>query len=180
MLLVLATVVGGVLIGYARGGRLRHLADAGLKGAWLLFLAVGAQIALTAATVAGWRLDWVDVAMLLASQVAVLAFLWLNRALRGTLLAAVGVALNTLVIAVHGAMPVSEAAVSQVPGAAWPVPTGMHRPLAEGDALWWLADVIPVPLLRSVISVGDIVLAAGVALIVIHLMSGERTQHERG
>ena len=170
MLLVGVTVAGAIVAGWFRGGRLRHLSAAGFRGTGIAAAAAVAQF-----VHAFVPSDTAGAALTVGSQGALLLFLWLNRFLAGALLVAVGSSLNAAVILANGAMPVSREAllrVSRHPGEL--AAQGRHRLLAEGDLLTPLADVIGLPLLRTVISVGDVVLAAGVALMVISLMQRPR------
>jgi hypothetical protein len=74
-------------------------------------------------------------------------------------------------------MPVSPAALEALTGEPTTFAPGKHRLLESGDALPWLADVIPLPLLRTVVSVGDIILAAGVGILVVTSMRPRRGNH---
>ena len=84
--------------------------------------------------------------------------------------AALGVALNTLVIAVNdGHMPQSPEAAVAVWGASHIDPGRLQNVAVMGPEtrLVWLADIVAEPgwlPLRNVVSLGDILLAAGVAL----------------
>ena len=169
MVLVVLTVAGGLLVGRLRGGRLRHLGDAPLRATWLAVVAAGAQFAfaLAPSPTAGVVLTGI-------SQAGLLTFLWCNRFLAGALLVAVGSLLNSIVIAVNGAMPVSRDAMLAISRHPAEVVAGRHRLLTESDPLPWLADVIPLPLLHTVVSVGDVVLAAGIGLLVTDLMQPRR------
>ena len=173
MVLVVLTVAGGLLVGLLRGGRLRHLGDARLRATWLAVVAAAAQFmfALAPTVAAG-------VALTTISQAGLLAFLWCNRFLAGALLVAVGSLLNSAVIIFNGAMPVSRDALLAISRHPAEVVGGRHRVLAESDALPWLADVIALPLLRTVVSVGDVVLAAGIGLLVTNLMQPPRRRRE--
>lgn len=170
MLLVVLTVAAAVVIGRLRGGRFDNLSTASLRGG---LLAVGAAVAQLLHAISPHPLAAVVLTGI--SQVALLAFLWCNRYVAGAFLAAVGSTLNTAVILANGAMPVSRDAMLLV-SRHHPeeITGGRHRLLADGDALPWLADVIGLPLLRTVVSVGDVVLAAGIALVVMHLMLSPR------
>lgn len=175
MPLVLAVVVGAVAFGYARGGRLRGLAGIELRRVWLLAVGVVAQLAVFGLRLAGPEaVDAAGPALLIVSFASVLAFLVANRHLPGVWLAVVGVALNAIVIAANGAMPVSPGAIAVVSDGAASFPVGKHEPLGADTRLPWLADVIPVPPLRSIVSVGDIILAAGVARLTVTQMLGGR------
>lgn len=166
MVLVAITVAVALLVGVVRGGRLTNLAAAELRGGLLVVAAAVAQFlhAVVPGPAAGVLLTG-------ASQAALLTFLWWNRYLAGALLMVIGSSLNTAVILANGAMPVSRGAMLAVSRHPAEVSGARHRLLTEADALPALADIIPLPLLRTVVSVGDVVLAAGVALLVLHLLT---------
>ncbi|HWB72567.1 MAG TPA: DUF5317 domain-containing protein [Egibacteraceae bacterium] len=168
MSLVVLAVVAAVGVGYGRGGRLSNLAHARLTRSWLVAAAVVAQglLALLSAGGAGMA----GSLLLVASYGALLAFVWSNRFLPGMVLVFLGFGLNAVVIAVNGAMPVSRAALLAVGADPGELPPGKHRLLGPDDPLRPLADVLPVPLLHTVVSVGDLILAAGVAVLVANLM----------
>lgn len=186
MVLVLATVLCAVLIGYARGGRLANLGYVHLQQGWLVVASVVAQVALAAVGMAGGPTATMAPPMLLVSHGALLAFVVCNRILPGMLLVFAGFAMNAAVITVNGAMPVARDALLAVSrGEATTITPGKHRLLAEGDLLTPLADIFAIPVLRTVVSAGDVVLAAGVAILVVNLMAvrsrprGERAQSEQ-
>lgn len=171
MALVLTTVAGALLVGYARGGRLANLARVRLHRGWLVAVAVVTQALLTAVGALDGPVESLTGPVLLASHLALLVFVWRNRLLPGMALIFAGFAMNALVITANGAMPVSREALFAVSGGATTViPPGKHRLLADGDSLVWLADIIPIPVLRTVVSAGDVVLGAGVAILVVNLM----------
>ena len=106
-----------------------------------------------------------------------------GRLLSPLLLALVGLALNTLVIAANdGYMPQSVAAATQVWGDARPIhnPTArLHntRPLTDDTPLAGLADVYAQPtwLPRpNVVSIGDILLSIGIAGWIFQALRGSR------
>ena len=168
MILIVATMAAGVVVGWVRGGRVRHVGAAAVRGG---LLAVGAALAQALhAAVPDAR---VAIATTVLSQTALLAFLWLNRFAAGALLVALGSALNAVVILANGAMPVSREALIAVQRHPYEV-FGRHRLLERGDSFAWLADVIALPLLRTVVSVGDVILAAGVGLLVVWMMRPPR------
>lgn len=171
MALVLTTVVGALLVGYARGGRLANLAQVRLHRGWLVAVAVLTQALLTVASALDGPVEVLTGPVLLASHLALLAFVWCNRLLPGMTLVFAGFTMNAAVITANGAMPVSREALFAVSGrAAVAIPPGKHRLLADSDSLVWLADIIPIPVLRTVVSAGDVVLGAGVAILVVNLM----------
>ncbi|WP_129338162.1 DUF5317 family protein [Cellulomonas endophytica] len=102
------------------------------------------------------------------TYVAAVAFLVLNRGLRGALVAAAGAATNGVTIALNGGtLPAAPAAVAAA---------GLDHDLAFANSsvvadpvLPWLGDVFawPAPLpLHNTFSVGDVLLVAGVAVAV--------------
>lgn len=169
MVLVVLTVLGALGVGYLRGGRLRHLSDAPLRAGWIAMLAAGAQFLYGVAPQPG-----LGPVLTSVSQAGLLAFLWLNRYLAGALLVALGSTLNTIVILANGAMPVSREALLKVSRHPAELAEGRHRLLVDTDVLPWLADVVGLPLLNTVVSPGDVVLAAGVGLLVTNLMLPRR------
>lgn len=170
MVLVALTVAAALLVGRLRGGRLRHLAAVSFSGGPLVVIAAAAQFlfALAPSPAAA-------VALTAASQIALLTFLWWNRYLAGALLIAVGSTLNSAVILANGAMPVSRDAMLAIARHPAEMSGGRHRLLAPTDALPQLADIIGLPVLRTVVSVGDIVLAAGLGLLVVATMAQPRS-----
>lgn len=169
MILVVTTIALGALLGYLFGGRLERLAHVDFAGVWLVGVAVALQIVL--AVLARLDLGGSGYPLLLASHLALLAFMARNRQLPGMPLLFVGFLLNAVVIAANGAMPVDPealAAVSSEPVA--DIPPGKHRLLEDSDRLGFLADVVPLRPLRTVVSVGDIVMAAGAAVFMVGAM----------
>jgi hypothetical protein len=163
-------IVAAVLAAVAavlRGGSLKTLADTHFDWLWLLFAGLAVQVAAQI-----WAPEWLEggagTAVIIASNVLVVAFLLLNRQLPGMALIGVGLALNVVVIAANGAMPVSVSA-SRTAGVD-PPPAGIadveHERLTDDTKLPWLADVIAIPNTHEVFSVGDVVLALGVGALV--------------
>ena len=163
---VLAAVIAGIAA-ILRGGSLKALADTQFGWLWLLFaglaLQLGAQI---------WSPEWLEggagPAVIVASNLLVVGFLIANRRIPGVILIGVGLALNVIVIAANGAMPVSATAARNA-GVEPPGP-GVgdveHELLDDGTKLPWLGDVLSFPGIPGVFSVGDVVLALGVGQLV--------------
>ncbi len=179
VVLVLLLAVGASLV---RGGRFRRIGRAPLLATWLLFSGVVLQIASDAGVMLGWfeGTGTISYGLLLTSQLLVLAWVLRNWYLPGLILVAIGLALNATVMAANGAMPVHPdaiAALGQDPGE---LVRGKHV-LLDGDTrLWWLADIWPVPPIRSIISIGDVILAAGLLPITHHLMTFRTPAERRG
>jgi len=87
---------------------------------------------------------------------------------------AAGIVSNMAAILANGSMPVSVKAIEQLGGLTTAVIRHlvldpMHEPLTSSSSLKFLCDVIPVPgpsWSRGVVSVGDLVLLVGAALLV--------------
>ncbi|MGH2498600.1 MAG: DUF5317 family protein [Candidatus Limnocylindria bacterium] len=150
---MLASAVAlGVAAGLAFGGDWRRLARVRIR-AWPLLAAAFAIRAV------GFAVP-LPPALYLAALAAIVAVALLNARLPGALLVAFGTALNVAVIALNGGMPV-DAAAALAAGAEQRVGDGLHVPLTDTTLLPFLADVIPVPLVRGVYSAGDVVIALG-------------------
>jgi hypothetical protein len=180
--LVVSTLAIAVTLSYARGGRLRRVADVPLRLSWLLFAGVALQLAVDLA--AGREL-LADAGpggytLLLVSQLLVVGWVAANWHLPGIFLVTAGLLLNAIVIGANGAMPVSPAAMDALGLGPLEVPPGKHTLMTEATVLPWLADVIPVPPLRTIISVGDVVLALGLVPLTHALMTYRTTAERRG
>jgi hypothetical protein len=171
MVLVALTVAAGVLVGYVRRGRLSHLGEAELRFPVLIGIAVAGQVGLSAVAADS---GFARTILLFSVNGALLGFAWANRMLPGMGLVMLGFALNALVIVANGGMPVGHTALLAIGETPAALGTGRHRLLEPGDQLAMLADVLPVPLLRSVYSVGDVTLAAGMGTLVANLMCPRR------
>lgn len=154
MWLVLVVLAVAVVVGWGRGGRVGGLSGAAFGAGWLLVVALAARLALASGVAPG--------PALVVAQLAPLGFAWVNRRLPGMPLVGLGAALNAAVVLANGAMPVAAAMAAG----------GRHRPLERGDALVVLADVMPV--FGVLVSLGDLVLAAGLLVLVPALMRPTR------
>jgi hypothetical protein len=170
---VLVSLLLALLLSYPRGGRLHRIADAPLHASWVLFVGVGLQVVVDVGAVRGFLpgTGLASYGLLLASQLLVVVWVLANRHLPGTILVAIGLALNAAVIAANGAMPVDPAAIAALGIDGATVTGGKHVLLDDATRLPWLADIWPLPPLRSIISVGDVVLAAGLIPLLHALMT---------
>ena len=161
-----------------RGGSLKDLAETTFRWTPLLVFGLVFQIVFIY-----WDPEWLGetggLAVILISNLSVAAWLFVNRALPGLALAAAGMALNLLVIVANGAMPVLESSARRAGVEERLETAGLkHEPLEDGTVLPWLGDAIPVPPFREVLSVGDVVLALGLARVVeARMLVGRRARH---
>jgi hypothetical protein len=153
-------------VAVVRGGRLSNLGDIRLR-LWLLLPIAFAMQAVTAFIPnRGWTAAlgfW----LILMSFLILLLVIVANKDRRGMWLAGIGVAMNFVVIALNGGMPVLEGAAVVASG----FESGLnlvadikHVPLDEGTRLAFLTDVIPLRLVGQgqVLSLGDVFLAVGI------------------
>ena len=178
MIFILVIAVVAAVYGLVRGGSLDTLAATHFRFVWVLIAALVVQLGFDI-----WDPEWLtetgDLVVLLGSNVAVAVFMLLNRHLPGMWLAAVGLLLNALVIAANQAMPVSEHAL-EIAGLE-SMPFGVkHEPLGGNTVLPWIADVIPLPGMKTILSVGDLFLAAGIGWLVYRrtIAEPERLEEE--
>jgi len=174
MSLVVCALLAGLALGRLRGGSIEALGGRAVRRRRLV---VAALLAQTLAAVVGGPFAALGLAV---SAGLLIGFLAVNRDVRGTGLVALGLLANALVVAANGAMPVSPSAAARAgaPQAALLAEVDSRHELAgPGTRLVWLADVVPVPLpLRpEVVSAGDVLVAAGLAqLLVVGMGTGTR------
>ena len=154
-------------LGLWRGGSLEALAETRLRWVGLLVEGLLIQLVFDLWDPPGLTRSGA-LAVLLISNAAVGAFLMLNRHVPGMLVIAAGLLLNVTVITANQAMPVSAAAAARAGLDPPPVVSDelKHERLDSETRLSWLADVVPVPGVKEVLSLGDIVLALGLGRLV--------------
>jgi hypothetical protein len=182
MTVILVVILVACLVGAARGGSLHTLSQLHLRSWPLVFAALLAQAAgAFSGSAAAYVLGMV------VSAVLVTVFVVRNRALPGMALIATGFVLNALVVLANGAMPVSQEAADRVGISTvglYRHVDAKHEIVDSETRLEALADVIPVPLPgplkhgSNVVSAGDVVLAAGIGVLVANAMIRRQTRHE--
>jgi hypothetical protein len=173
----------GLVAGRARGGRLAALAA--LRFHAPLLLVAGALVQAGAGALSpDHRMPAIGVAYAVVGLWLVLnAHEHRGRVRVALALLGVGWCLNMVPVMLNGGMPVSRDGLERV-GA--PTSTSVseghlfkHVPADRHTRLAPLGDVIPVPVAASVISAGDVVLMAGLALVVAAGMTGRTTDAPR-
>lgn len=180
MAMPLLPLLLGLVAGILRGGRLANIARARFRLPGLVFAGLGLQVG---AELIAWlvnhrfRLEGRGLLIVTVSYLLLITFVLANRRLAnrrlpGAVLIGVGLALNLAVILANGGMPVSlEAAdAAGVDPRSYLRSAVKHRVMGPGTVWGFLGDVIPIPLVQSVVSVGDLVLATGVFLLVEKLV----------
>lgn len=170
------TLTAALAIGLAMRGKIRGLAD--LRFAWLPVVPVSLILGLL--PVFANTSSAVSRLLAALANAGVLAFLVVNLrrfdgAVRGGLLVLLsGWVLNAAAIVTNGGMPLSLWAYRHA-GLAGPIDEGeggfFKIVIADSDSvLRPLGDAIPVRLINQVISIGDILLVAGIGVIVVAAM----------
>jgi hypothetical protein len=187
---ILVVIVLACLAGLARGGSVHNLAQLHLDAWPLVFVAVAVQgLGAFAGSLGLPHPGLLYVLGMVASAALVVVFVARNRALPGMALIALGFLLNALVVVANGAMPVDQDAADRVGISTvglYRNADAKHELVDGGTLLSPLADVIPVPLPRpvdagsNVVSVGDVVLAAGIGVLVSQAMLRVRPRREPG
>lgn len=185
MLWLAIVIFVALAVAVIRGGRLVNLADIELRAWWLLFLALGLQVATRWLPDSGWA-EEAGVGMVLLSFFLLMVMVLLNRSKPGMWIAGVGVLMNFVVIAANGGMPVLAGAAEVASGFTVSNPdlsgTFKHVPLDDTSRLTFFADVVPLRLagIGEVISLGDIFLALGLGVFLEHELRRPRRYFKRG
>jgi hypothetical protein len=174
----------GLLAGVLAGGSLKGLKDIHFRLTWVLFVSVTVALLPVFVESIGTQRRLIE----LVGFLGVLIFLVVNIVTtRGETRAAllvigIGWALNAIVIVANGGMPVSRWAYA-ASGQSEHIRQGFgsfYRVVIAGPKtkLLRLGDVIPIRVFREVVSIGDLFLMVGIALVIVAAMrSGARGRH---
>jgi hypothetical protein len=187
VLVILGAVVIGILVGLALGGSITTLSETHFRWWGLAIAGFGLQV-VPIASPSGLA-HWLDVGLLTLSYVALLGFVIKNWPRPGIPLVAAGFALNVLVIALNGGMPVSDHALHQAYGTGYETTFrdlqlhggAKHHLARPDDVLSPLTDVIPFgkPVHR-VFSVGDLISILGITWVIAAATRGPSGKHRTG
>lgn len=164
---LLYAIVVGVVGGFVAGGRLANLDTLRLRWAPVAVAGFAVQVVLFSGPV-GDAIGALGPLVYVASTAAVLVFVLANVRIAGLAIVATGAALNLLAIVANGGyMPASAAALA----AAGKAPTiGFSNSAVVADpVLGPLTDILALPSwlpLANVFSVGDVLIAVGVAVAI--------------
>ena len=171
--MLLSGIVLGLVAGLAAGGRFDNLLAVRLRWTLLLFLAVALRLGTEAALQRNVALaDQFRMPLLALAYGILIVALWVNRTRPGIGMALVGSVLNaTAILANGGFMPVWDQALRGAELSPSDILSPIHFLLATTDASEFLlragplGDVIPIPIpmIRNVLSIGDVLLALGLA-----------------
>ncbi len=164
---ILYGVVAGLVVGLLLGGRIGRLADLDLRLPWVAIAALAIQVVLFVPAI-GDALGPVAPWVYAASTAAIVAVLLVNVRIAGIAIVAAGAACNLVAIVANGGyMPVSPAALAAL---GWAEAHGYSNSAAVADpALGPLTDVYAMPPwlpFANVFSIGDVLIAAGLAVTI--------------
>ncbi|MDN4473971.1 DUF5317 domain-containing protein [Demequina zhanjiangensis] len=133
------------------------------RWAWLIWVSLLLQIGLFSLGFA----ERLAPVLHILTYVAAIGFLWVNRAVRGTLVVAAGALSNGVTIALNGGVLPASAWAQEAAGI---VDEGqvVNSGVLDDAVLPWLGDVFawPEPLpLANTFSVGDVLIVVGVAIV---------------
>ncbi len=169
MEVVAVAIAVGISIAVLTGGTLARILDTRIRWPVLLFAAFGAQLVLGLWSPGdGWP-DALGFGIFVGTFAALVVFCALNLHLTGMSIVLIGAALNLLVVALNGGMPV-RLADDAPPNRVDALETSAtHLPEDDADALSALGDIIvlPDPVDRS-ISFGDLILGVGLVDVLVH------------
>lgn len=185
-------LVAAIAVAWLTNGDLRKLEKTPLRHGWLLAVAVVMQLALFPPILGGRPFGTATPYLYVTSLVLVLVALLLNLRTAGLPLAAAGVGLNLVCILANGGYMPTPRWAAEAAGIA-----GEYVPLAGGPAgasvyaysimysrpkLAFLGDVLVLPMGRfaAALSIGDVLLALGVAWLLIHYSRRPRGRHLKG
>jgi hypothetical protein len=173
MLVLSVALIAGLAAGYALGGDVHNIDRLDLRLPWLVLSAIVVQIVIFSPVGDGLG-DHVVVAAHLASYAMLLTFVAVNLRRPGIALTGAGILLNAAAIAANGGyMPTTPWAL-ETAGLATEGAVHNNSALADANAhLLVLGDVFAVPSwipVANVFSVGDVLIAAGVALLLATAM----------
>src|SRR5581483_9040127 len=150
--MLVSGILAGIAAGVAFGGDWRRLATFGLRW-WPLLVAASALRLWT------FFFPHADLVVYVLGLAGIGIVPSANWRLPGTLFIAIGTLLNVLVVRANSGMPYDLTAAVAV-GA--PIPNdGLHVLLTAQTRFPFLADLVPVGVVRSVYSIGDLLIAFG-------------------
>jgi hypothetical protein len=174
--LFFAVIAAALVIAVLIGGDVRRLSQIKIQHLELLLAAFAVKVAVA---ILGTTHSPVAVSVArplnVIGAILLLAVVWFNRRIPGAILFGAGLSLNLIVIvAFGGRMPVllphdvdpNSAVLALLRGGLDP----LHVALAHPQGLWFIGDVFAIPGIgghSSLVSIGDLLMAAGVAWLII-------------
>ena len=167
MFIVLAVPIGLVL-GFLMGGRLDRLSEIRFEWAWLAVIGLAVQILLFSTPIGGSFRGGVGEAIYVASTGLVLIAVWRNLRVPGLALVALGAISNlAAIVANDGVMPTTPEALAAA--GLDPLDGFSNSAVLEDPALAPLTDIFALPPwlpLANVFSIGDVLIALGIVVVI--------------
>ena len=177
----LSAIALALVVGALAGGALPRLAELRLRWIWILGLALALRFGAGLVRQVEPGIDLPLGAAFVAAYGLIFVWLWGNWRVPGLQIAAVGIGLNTLALALNGGqMPIWSAAFT----AAGFTPDALandpfHFVMSAGSVAEFVSqggifgDVVPIPIpvIRDVVSVGDTLLAMGIFWAIVYSMT---------
>lgn len=197
-MILLLVLPAAFIVAALRGGKWSRLSSLPLRWPALPILAFAAQtVVIYFPNPRRMGLLSLHVVILSVSYLAFSLFIWMNHRLPGMAIICLGLLLNlTVMLANGGYMPITPQAVERIGHASMVSVSGAGARVSsskdvvlpkEETILWFLSDVflLPPPFpIPTAFSVGDILVAAGVFLLVQYALvgsvSGRQTSRKRG
>jgi hypothetical protein len=165
----------GLLLGLVLGGRLSGLASLNFRWAWLAIAGFATQVVLFSGPVSE-RIGDAGPLVYVGSTAMVLASVVANIRIPGMALVALGAAFNLAAIVANGGyMPASPAAAAAI--GRDPITGYSNSVVMSSPALEILTDIIPLPPwlpFANIISIGDMLIGAGIAVVIAVAMRSAR------
>ena len=166
----------GCLIGRLRGGSWSGVTSARIHGTGWLVMGITTILVLNLIGPA-FPLAWA-----LVGTMCFLVFGLKNLQITGMIIMLLGLLMNTAPLLANGAMPVSDLAlqsVGSVDESGTSEITGLRESTSTATRLAAFGDVIPVPIVNSVVSLGDLVMLVALADIASNLLlRARRREHD--
>lgn len=161
-------IVFGLLLGLAGGGRLSNLARLKFRQPWLLLLAIVVRYAVVFTPLN--RVDGAQYVYALSLALIVLWTVWHLRLLPGVWLVTAGGVLNLVVVLANGGrMPVDATLAARQLGGVLVQRgnMGQYALMGPGTHLGFLGDWLSLGPIPEAYSPGDVLIAMGIALVVL-------------
>jgi hypothetical protein len=176
MFLFFAVIAAALAIAVLIGGDVRRLSQLRIRHIEFLLAAFAVKVAVALLGTAHSQVA-VTIARPLnvIGAVLLLAVVWFNRRIPGALIFGAGLTLNLIVIlAFGGRMPVllphdadpNSPVLAILKGGLDPLHVALNHP----QGLWFIGDIFTIPSIgghSSLVSIGDLLMAAGVAWLII-------------
>jgi len=166
-------IIVAIIIGYILRGSLKNFELVELKGLYAVTLSFTLQFIVIMLIRKGMLHNGTLTLVLhLIMYILLFYFIYLNRKYKFLVLMGVGFLLNAIPIFLNGgSMQVSLDTCKQLGLVVNLEKLGMYNVLNSSTRFWFLSDIIPKRIItKEAISVGDIVIAAGLILFTINAM----------